>query len=256
MGVLQLDSTQKGLRFDGVNDYVSVPNIATFTTNYTSSLSIVMQVNIANIIANRFLFITPNQGGDTTGVYFYLNTTRLEFVLFNNGSRGTSWEIPFNFVNNVDYHISVSYNNGNCNMYVNGVLYSNIVNDSRFGGYLINDNTTSNTFYSVMARAIPIAVAQYTNGICRDLKLYNRAITGSEVTQLFNGGNVTSDCLVDYRFNNRQGTLLADYAGSNVGTLTNYTTPETTIGSSNKWLNESDGTPYAGGKNILLINNN
>jgi hypothetical protein len=255
MGVLQLDNQQKGLRFDGVSQFAGVPNIASFVTNYASSFSAVIDVNVV-VVGVRYLFTTANFNNTFKGFGIRIDYTRLIIDLFTTGSRFLRYEISFSFASNTNYHIAVSYSNGVCNIYVNGTLYSNSVNGLAHGGYLNTDNTTNTTIpYQIFS----VVGGSSTTGVCRDFKLYNRAITGSEVIQLYNRQEVTSGLLVDYLFNNQSGLTITDNTGnSRTGSLNNYTTPDTTIGSTNKWVYDYSSEPFNNSRKngVLLINNN
>lgn len=239
----------KGLKFDGVNDYVSLPNMA-LSTNYTDSFSIYMIASITSFTQNKLLFITTNQTSDTKGVYFQILSGGSKFILtfFTNGGRGISYECTFNFNQNVVYHLCASFSNGFCDMYINGVSYS--FSKVAFGGYSPTDDTTSTTIYSVFARAV--FYTNYTAGKCYDLKIFNKALTQDEVIKLYNSNNnlipntAYPNLVANYNFNHKQGTSLIDSSENSLnGTLINFTVSDTTLGVNNKWVDEN-------GNSILL----
>jgi hypothetical protein len=78
-----------------------------------------------------------------------------------------------------------------------------------------------------------------------DLKGFNKELTSNEMSELsaHNGTKIpstaTSNCVLDVRFNEKQGGTAFDISGNNYnGTLTNYTIPEKTLGVSNLWVNK------------------
>jgi hypothetical protein len=253
MGIIKNIDKQKGLKFDGVNDYVSIPNLG-LQTNYTNTFSLSMIFSLQNLTGNKFLFITANQPSTTKGLYVYVNSSSLVIALFNTGETGITWQIPFTFNINITYNIVVSFSNGATNLYVDNILYANSVNGFTFGGYQTSNDTTSLTIYSVLARAI--GLISYTNGKCYDLKIFNTALNQIDVTDLYNKSAIPFGCIADYRFDQKSGDILINYVGSNNGSLVNYAPSDYAIGSTNSWLYE-DGTAYDQSKGkVLLLNNN
>lgn len=256
MGVLQLDSTQKGLRFDGVNDYVSTPLLIDISQNHSFSFwykptsrtaNQRICTNYTDVQTGGFV-LSPSTfpNGTNFGFYFGVYSSTMGF---DKCSIYTTNSIP-----NALMHVVVVKDTqvrANWKIYINSVE----VGVTTYGTNNIAFGEMTGNSMQIGTQFNPTPMFHLDANLY-DLKIFNKSLSQSEVTDLYNKTSIPSNCIADYRFNQRQGTILDDHAGSNNGTLTNYTTPEVTIGASNKWLNESDNTPYRGSRNILLINNN
>lgn len=241
MGVLQLDSPQKGLRFDGVNDYVITVNNINLTTEICS-FSFFIKFNSTG---NQAILVNNISTGNGYYIYIYDNNLYAQRGR-GAGSGQSNWNISIN--TSSIYHFVIVYKSDlTMDFYINGVLQT-VVSNVAIGSVISNVQLRIGFNNGVGLT--------YLNAVMYDLKMFNIALNSTEVLELYNKTSIPSGCIADYRFTDRNGTFLTDFAGGNNGTLINYTTLDTTIGLANKWLYE-DGTPYTSqGKNILLINNN
>lgn len=244
MGVLQLDNQQKGLKFDGVNDYVitdSTINLATQTGSFAFFIKF-------NSTGNQTILVN-NTGSGGNGYFIYIFSNQLWVQRGRGAGSGDSiWNISIN--TSSIYHFAVVYKSDlTMDFYLNGVLQTRTSN--RVSGSIISSGLLRIGFNN-------IGVLTFLNAIMYDLKMFNIALNSTEVSQLYNKTSIPSNCVADYRFNQQSGTVLTDYIGGSNGTLTNYTTPETTIGSSNKWLYDFSPYPFDNSRKngVLLINNN
>ena len=183
----------RALSFNGSTNYVTVP--ANSSWQGTSGLTVHARVNIASIAptwaANaRHLVSTvdpanPNLGW---GLYTYANSsapTQVGFAF----ARGTVGSTPVvvsqpitassKLVTGQYYDVTATYNAGShlLSLYVNGVLQATQTNARDL-------SPSTAPLIMGMAPATPTNTAHYLNGILDDVKVYNRALSDSEVRQL------------------------------------------------------------------------
>jgi hypothetical protein len=164
--------------FDGINDNITVQNSTSFQTNSWSVSSwfktsflgynrITSKDSPSNpyndmslIVQNGFLYISSSVNGQLNSPQPICNT----FVADNN------W-----------HHVIATRSSGTFYIYIDGVLCISV-----------NDNFTqlsnSNTFYIGSPSPYP---SQYFNGKLDDIGIWNRALTASEIQQLYTQGQAT-----------------------------------------------------------------
>ena len=104
-------------------------------------------------------------------------------------------------------------------IYVNGVLKSSS------SGKSFGSNTSSNTSSTNSCiGAEDDCAANYFKGSIDDLRVYNRALSAAEVTNIFNGSPSSSGLVDLWDFDQTSGTTATD-SGTYNGTLTNIASP-------------------------------
>lgn len=201
--------------FDGVDDYVSIPDI-----NFTTA-TIDIWVYISAYSAGGAVFIYQSSNGfeiwaGTDNVIRY-NKNPNTGLTSGPGFTLNAWN---NIVATSDGTVNKLYFNNTNIGSTNGGIFDNTSGDIRisgYGGYMVN-------------------------GRCSVLKMYNRALTTSEITQNYNAGlsrfntsNIVKDNLIlDLNASNSvsyptTGTEWRDLSGyGNKGTLINGPTFDTT----------------------------
>jgi hypothetical protein len=168
-----------GLNFNGVNDYVSVPDASNLDN--TSALTIAFWVKPTildgsprGIVSKR----TASGTQDAYSVFFYAGN-KIHVDLDTSNDRFSTNTV---FLTNTWYHVAVTYDGtlasaGRVHVYVNGVL----------------DTTASETSASIPNYASDLAFGKlvgnptsYFAGSLDDVRVYNRALTATEVGSLFN----------------------------------------------------------------------
>ena len=157
------------LTFDGVNDYITVSNVQPNTNNFTISVWVYKFNNTSNDYIWDFGANggTLSSGTDISGYGFrYYNSTL--GIGSNMYTQGTIPDI------NKWYNVSITRNSGTSTMYVNGSLITSSSGDTH--------NISSTTLY----------IGRYGGGGGRhhgyisNFKIYNKALTASEIQQNFN----------------------------------------------------------------------
>lgn len=224
--------------FDGVNDYVALPDKS---LNLTESFSISAWFKTAGTIVNAENYILCNQSVNawyTNPNGFTLDQygNSVRFAIFNNTNTYTELIVGYTFTPNTWYHITATKQlNGNMKVYLNGTL---------IGTKVTTVNPTFLTTYhkpSIGAMTIqgtpnnPGYLAQ--SGFMVDaLNVWTKELTQSEVTELYNSGNgkqieptsiVTSGLVLNLDASRKSsypntGTTWYDISGSgNNGTMVN-----------------------------------
>lgn len=178
--------TSNGFSFDGVDDYVSVPNLPSLTSQYT----LAAWVRLSSIRNYNTLFY---RGNSTSGdIEFYSSTANQSITLAHNRSNGGSLFYAANnisssnigswgaFPTNTFAHYVLTYQSNSWRLYRDGVQIGNTIysvlnalytnSTWRIGG---TPNTTTFTTTNEWA------------GIIDNTRIYNRAISATEVQQLF-----------------------------------------------------------------------
>ena len=228
-----------GLKFDGVNDYVNIPNMPFDFTPLASSFTISSIIYYKTSTKDFEMFYKALLGTDRE-VEFRINANGS--VLCNQSNENISPPkicqriistitlIPENFYNCI--FVKVGSNANDWQLYLNGILSSKSVP--------YNDNVLST--HITTAKINFDGEADYSNSAIYDLKIFNKALTQSEVTELYlKQGQIVpasaiSSLQLDMRFNNKSGTIAKDQSTNGYnGTLVNYAAGTTDIGATNMW---------------------
>ena len=197
------------LSFDGVNDYVRNEDGITIVGNQTVSL-----------------WIKPYESGRNQQIFMNSPASESRFCVslksglevvggFYNGSDTIAKKSSTPITLNTWNHIVYNFDGGTIGtMYLNGVLQSGSETvGTSTGGMIIGARGTT---------------ADYFNGIIDEVRIYNKSLSQSEITEIYSSGRIansslTSDGLVLwYSFNEASGTTLYDKIGGNNGTLTGF----------------------------------
>jgi hypothetical protein len=148
-----------GLFFDSVNDYVNTPFIINFTNNFTLNIRL-NRTSGAGILCFG-IGVNRMQVDLATGVYR---------ILFENAGINT-----FNTATPTTGHVNITIvkNLNNWKVYNNGVLSADF-------------NLAFNITTSILKIGSDSANTLFLNGSIYDLKIFNKALTPAEVTQLYN----------------------------------------------------------------------
>jgi hypothetical protein len=184
-------TTNKGvLVFDGINDYVALPQI---TTNQTEGkYSMELWISFANTItpsnAINYMIIEAQNlllGGVDNYIYLLSSTAgRIGFQTFN--PFVVTYTTTNNWVAGRWYNITGTYDisTSKLSLYVNGVLESFTT--------IANCYFNTNTYFSLGSYSAP-AKSWFFNGSIASLKIYNKTLTDSEILENYNVNR--------YRFN-------------------------------------------------------
>jgi hypothetical protein len=166
----------QGFSFDGVNDYIQVtPTFGSSLSTDTSPHTYTAWIYPTNI-TDTYNFII-NNGSGTKGTSMLISTSKLSFF-YGGGVNITSTAAGVISLNQWN-HVVCSYNGaGQVKFYVDGVLIS--TNSASW----TDPAGATNTYIGSYAGA-----THYFNGIIDEVGVWDRELTASEVTELYNSGS-------------------------------------------------------------------
>lgn len=202
-------------QFDGVDDYVSIADNANLNFG-TGDYSIEMYVLVNTLTSGDNICIGKRNGDNRFGFGFKASGSKIGlFHLVYNVAKGITFSETSGYV--IDYnqrsHCVVTVDrDGNTVMYLNGIpIYTNTtgfgadVDINVIGNLTLLQNVSANT--------------AFLNGYIHFARLYNRALTQSEVTQHYNNGRPDLYQL-DYADRGASQTTVATYDSSAVNDST------------------------------------
>jgi hypothetical protein len=179
------------ITFDGVDDYITVPNHASYSFEYTDAFSISAWARIASGVAvNRFIVIKSANG---TGPGYWLSTYSTGTMWFELANVNGSVEIRAtgpNIADNTWHHLVATYDGSGLNtglhVYMDGVDVTN----GRSGGPLAATIVTTSNLGFGGSGSGGLA------GGAKDISnpaLWNKELSAGEVSELYNGGRLPVD---------------------------------------------------------------
>jgi hypothetical protein len=172
----------QAFNFDGINDYVRLPNNS---LDLTGDFSISMWVNWSRNNTSQILMSNLSIGGSIKGWMIEHASGQLRFRGFN--SSGTdAFYILYSYVPplNTWIHYTFVHKNNSNKMYANGALLTFDNVGSTHVSYaspnypLIGANQYDSTTYQ-----------EYFQGKIDAVSVWNRELTAADVTDLYNSGN-------------------------------------------------------------------
>ena len=160
--------------FNGGSNYIQIPHSNTF--NITGVITISVWINSNSISSQRIIDKTTVGGSDAWMADLRPNG-QIRFIVANAGSNGqTQAQSDAVFTNNNQwYHFVVTYDNNNVRFYKDGL----IINTKIQTGSSINNSNP------LRFGANSLLNGDWFNGKLDDIRIYNRALTDTEVQQLY-----------------------------------------------------------------------
>jgi hypothetical protein len=169
-----------GIVFDGTNDFVSITS--TDSLNQTNAITVEIMVNVTQLSLNYYhTFISKYTQVDNTvnGLKWILRTFNGNIEWYTNTGTIDAINTPENTIQiGTWYHVVGVYNGTQRIIYLNGTQ----VASGAESGNLINNSSTP---VRIGASGY-IGASEYLNGKVSFAKLYNRALTATEVLQNYN----------------------------------------------------------------------
>lgn len=232
--------SNKAYSFDGVNDFISLPNILPvqlgtisfwFQTNSSNDQILVYHANQNS--ENGWGTANQNAIEDHTGISFGGAS-----YVFDNGS-GIAYYHPTALLLNQWYHMAVAYNNSSAFCYLNGSLIYTMDISSE----------TANNLPTMTYIGRPNWATRFFSGKFDDLGVWDRVLTQQEITNLYNGCNLNISI-------NNQSSLVGQNVNFNATQFSNTNYQWQTNPANNGWQNVNSNSSYSGATtNNLAINN-
>ena len=170
----------KGLQFDGIDDYVKVPNqpeieFGTGDFSFDAWIQTTQTSGIKSLIDKR----------DLTGYAFYLDNGKLSLQMRDGTGTNTNYVSPLFVADNKWHHIAITVSRTN----KNGILFYLDGVETQFGDPTIRSGTLNNSAPLVIGCDAYFNTSPYFKGILDEIELFNRVITKAEITSIFNAGS-------------------------------------------------------------------
>jgi hypothetical protein len=231
--------------FDGLNDFISLPNILPvqigtisfwFQTNSNNAQILVYHANSNG--DDGFGSANANTIEDHTGLTSSPTNVLGACYVFDNSS-GISHTSTETIAQNQWYHMAVTFNSTTAFCYINGLLI-----------YTMNISSESgNNSPTVTYIGRPRLATRFLSGKFDDLGVWNRVLTQQEITNLYNG------CNLNFSVNN-QSSSIGQNVNFNATQFSNTNYQWQTNPANNGWQNVNSNSSYSGATtNNLVINN-
>lgn len=229
-------SPSKGLKFDGINDYVDSD---VYNTSDNVSVYIEFKANSGNVNSLPFL-----NGSDYRGFGIIVSGDSLLLLV-------SGIAVPFVSTINLEtkYKITLTYLGSVFKVYVNKVL-------------TLIYNLTFNAITNADKFTISQSVYVFKGGVY-NTKIFSKELNQTEIDYLNDNDSTipptaSGNVIREYNFTDSQGTTLIDSSPSALnGTLINYASGTTDFGDTNSWINDNDqpiGGVILGTTKIIPIN--
>jgi len=176
----------QALRFDGVDDYITVSNEANFDFDRTNPFSISAWLNYADF---GTIVSKTNNGGNFPGFDLSIeNNQRLKFTMIGTaGGCGTDCVVNLTPVGSilpsVWYHVMLTSDGSGTKEGVR--LFIDGVDRTVVGGSDISSSMLNDTQLRIASN--PAAAGAFKS-IVDDVRIYNRALRADEIARLYNAG--------------------------------------------------------------------
>jgi hypothetical protein len=224
----------EGLKFNGVNNYISTPYNILFDFEYTESFSISAIIHTGDISLGLFdsnaIFEKWNLGVSVPGMILAYSTVgNIEFLFRSSIAEIMYFSSNVLLSSNEIYHIVVTYNNKIVTMYINGDLISH----TTFGN--VTTTVKNNSILTVGG-------GRYcSQQIIYDFKIFDKALTQVEAdTDYYTNGQSIAVTAINnlvawYPIQEQESFVIKDKSPNNLnGTMVNYSLADATVGANNK----------------------
>jgi hypothetical protein len=163
--------------FDGSSAYITAPG---GLFSYSQDLSISLWIKPTNVVGR----VIDHAAAPNSGMHMTYASSKLVLTYFTSGS--TSAFTGLTLVLNHWNHVLFVKAGTTLISYLNGVA----VGPTKSGSATVSPNT--NVAFVIGANDVGTAIQDYSTGVLDDIFIYNRALTASEIAQLYTYGTPTA----------------------------------------------------------------
>lgn len=169
------------LSFDGVNDYVTLPNSIANSSIGSVAMWVKTGVNFTDTITPLFYFSPTtdgNGGGSHNELHLDFNASdQLHLFIEGAASGDVNVTSPLSYNDNAWHHVAATWDiNGNAILYVDGVQVGSVVHNA------VAFISSASTYLG--RPALTSASTRYYNGMMDDVRLYNTVLSPAEIAAL------------------------------------------------------------------------
>jgi len=220
IGTEEMQERCSAMSFDGVDDYVDLGNDESLQSGGAITVSLWVYRNGEATTGQKQAFISKAYDNTSTKPYdsyaiFYDrdNNNELEFFLgFTSGDHIKAITTGVSLDLQKWYHIVVTYD-GYAKIYVN--------NENVYTSSYIGETIKYYTDSLLLGKVRTSDSRESFNGSMDDARIYNRALSATEISDLYKGNHIDNTGLVGaWGFDEGSGSTTADLSGSgNTGTI-------------------------------------
>ncbi|MHC4867936.1 MAG: LamG domain-containing protein, partial [Planctomycetota bacterium] len=170
------------LGFDGSDDYVNVPDAPSLRFSQNDSFSVSFW---ANPVSTGYVLSKMRASNCSSGIFGYQVNwapSKFQLVIDKSCTASTALGTPDGSAASGSwYHVTCVYDNKNMEIYLNGQFQDSRTFDLSTG------STTPDKNLAIGARSYDSTITAYFGGKIDDVRIYNRALTGEEVLELYEG---------------------------------------------------------------------
>jgi len=212
----------KGGIFNGTSSRI---NLSNNPINGLSSVSFSFWLKPSDIARNQYVLSFINSVGGWNGLGVRISTSgKIQLVRANNGAVTSTENSTTSLSLNVWQHIAFTVQQSSTVIYING---------SEDGTFSNTPFTTNNTgsFDIGMNEYSPGVTQAYTDGSIDQVRIFNKVISASEVTTLYNETTTTvntlqvlgdTSCVAAYTFEGNANDLSTNYNGTASNVIYDY----------------------------------
>lgn len=177
------------LMFDGSNDYVSIGSESSFDFDYTDDFSLEIWIKTSKTSDNQRLFSKMNHVSPYTGYELVLVATgQVSFSLVNSWTSNTLQEVSDISIADGQWHHVVGTYDGSASssglkIYIDGKEASTSISYDSLSSSILNNESLN------IGKRTNLN-SDYIEGVIDTTRIYNKALSASEILSNYNGGSV------------------------------------------------------------------
>ena len=201
------------LEFDGLNDFVSIPNESNF--DVTERLTVAAWIKVTAFDRGWQAIVT--KGDNAWRIQRDAQNNALEFAVSGTSAGNVLGSVKVN--DGQWHHVAGVYDGTGIYLYVDGAVDNSVP----------ASGTISTNDFPVMIGENAERPGRFWNGLMDDVSIFSRALDGTEITNLKNNGGALfisdPDLKALWKLDESSGTTASDNSGGNHGTLEPALTP-------------------------------